>query len=507
MMKKLKKGILGAILLAGLITVPVMAAEEDFPASDQKGTITIHSFEVSDYANLNGSTGEEIDKNKLPDDAKELQNVTFSIQRLDHSDGRPVTVNTPADGSFDMQTGITDTNGQLVFPSLPKGYYLVTQKASVGYTMQKSSFIVMLPMRNLDWNGDVSYNYDVHVYPKSASGPVITKEPMGVKVVGVGDEVLWDISYPIEGVLKEETPNGIVYATDFYLTDTMDSRLDYVKNSAEFSVYDAAGRQLDIDMTAGVHYIETYDEGSRTVTWLYTDRGVKTMADSNAAFSIVRIVTQVNETALDTVDVVWNNASINFINTSGDPYRMEVFSADSDKNGEGVPKVYLGTITIDKYELDQEAVKLAGVTFKVADSEADAAAGQFIQAAGADYQVTTDGNGYARFTALGAGDYWLVETQAAEGYKLLEAPVKVTIGDASGDAHAVISIANEKAADVPGTPPGGNGPGKWAAKVKTGDLTNAFRLIGIAVLALLIGFIIWKKRQEKADRAGSIHDN
>jgi len=502
MMKKLKKGILGAILLAGFMAVPVMAAEEDFPASDQKGTITIHSFEVSDYANLSRSSGEEIDRGNLPSDAKELQNITFGIQRLDDSDGRPVTVKTAADKSFERQSGSTDASGTLVFSNLPKGYYLVTQASPAGYTMQKSSFVVMLPMRNLDWSGNVSYNYDVHVYPKSGAGPAVSKEPLGTEVVGIGDEVLWEIKYPVEGVLKEETEKGTVYATDFYLTDTMDSRLDYVKNSAQFKVYDAGGTQLNVAITSGVHYRESYDEASRTVTWSYTDLGVQVMADSQAAYSVVRIATQVNETALGTVEVVWNNASINFINTSGDPYRIEVFTADADKNGEGVPKVYLGTITIDKHEQGAETVKLAGATFKVADSEANAKAGQFIQIGGKEDQVTTDENGYARFTALGAGEYWLVETQTPKGYKQLESPVKVTIGETSADANAVISIANEKE-----TEKRGSGLGKWAPTVKTGDLTNIFRLIGIAVLAGLILLILWKKRQEKADQAGSSHDN
>ncbi|MGL6199262.1 MAG: SpaH/EbpB family LPXTG-anchored major pilin [Lachnospiraceae bacterium] len=508
MMRKLIKSILGVFLLAGFIAVPAMAAEKDFPASDQKGIITIHSFEVSDYANLSRSSGEEIDQENLLDGAKGLKDITFRIRRLDDSDGRAVSVNTAVDASFAQQSGTTDDNGKLVFANLPKGYYLLTQEASTGYIMQMSSFVVMLPMRNPDWSGEVSYNYDVHVYPKSARGPVVTKSPVDTKVAGIGDEVIWDVRFPVEGVLKEVTENGIVYAEDFYLIDTMDSHLDYVENSAVIKAYDASGTQLNIEFSSGVHYIETYDEASRTVTWSYTDRGVKVMADSNAAYSLARIVTRVNETAIETVEPVWNNAAIEFINASGDPYRNEVFSEYTDKNAEGVPKVHLGTITIDKHELDQETVKLAGVTFKVAGSEEGAKAGQFIQIAGKDYQIITDDNGYARFTGLGAGDYWLVETQAAEGYKLLENPVKVKIGETSADAYAAISIANEKEAEQSGTGSGsGTGLAKLAGAVKTGDLTNVFRIIGIVILAILICFIVWNKRQEKADQIESANDN
>lgn len=502
MIKKVKKCILGGILLSGLMAVPVMAAPGDFPKSDQTGKITIHSFQVDDYDNLRESTGAGIDQDNLPGDAAALQNVSFSIQRLDDSEGKAVSVQTPVDESFPKRTGVTDANGQLVFSELPKGYYLITQKALAGYTTQASAFVVMLPMRSLDGSGNAVYNYDVHVYPKSTADPVITKESVSVPVVGVGDKVLWDISYPVDRGIKEETKDGIIYAADFYITDTMDSRLDYVEGSAKFKVFDAAGNQLDLAIKKDVHYREVYDKASKTVTWRYTDLGIRTMADNNAAQSVVRITTVVNESALGSVGAIWNNASIDFVNTKGEPYHQEVFAADSDKNSEGVPKVYLGSIVIDKYDKDKEEVKLADVTFKVAVSEENARKGKYIQAAGKDYQITTDENGYGRFTALSAGDYWLVETQAADGYRQLNSPVKVTIGTISANANVVISIANEKKkAEIvkgfAGTGPAGTG--KIPSLVKTGDITNLFYWIFSAVLTAFIFFLVWRRRRKNSD--------
>ena len=506
-MKKVKNYILGVLLLSGLIAVfaiavPVVAAPEDFPESDQKGNITIHSFEVDDYDNLKGSTGGVTDQGSLPSDAAALKDVSFSIQRLDDSDGKPVSVQTPVDGAFQKRTGVTDANGELIFSGLPKGYYLVVQSIAEGYTAQKSAFVVMLPMRSLDLSRNDGYNYDVHVYPKSTTGPAITKQPEGANVVGVGDEVPWNISYPVGSGIKEETTAGTRYATDFYITDTMDSRLDYIEGSAQFKVYDAAGNQLDVAITKDVHYMEEYDEATKVVIWRYTDLGVRTIADNNVAQSIVRITTVVNESALGTVTVIWNNASIDFVNASGDPYRMEVFQADSDKDGEGVPKVYLGTITVDKHEKDQADVKLKGVTFKLAASEEEAKNGKYIKAAGEDYQITTDENGFGRFTALSAGDYWLVETQAADGYRKLVAPVKVTIGETAANAGVVISIANVKVT-VGGDQSTGKSTGKGAASVKTGDMTNLFYPIGSAILAIFVLFIVWKRRRNNSDETGS----
>lgn len=506
MIKKIIKCILGGILLSGLMVGSVTAAPQDFPESDQKGKVTIHSFDADEYDNLKGSTGTNSNWNK----------VSYSIQRLDDSSGTAVSVKTPVDGSFQKQTGAVNTNGQVVFSELPKGYYLITPTAAAGYTIQTPAFVVMLPMRSVNWSGNASYNYDVHVYPKSASGSVIKKEPVSVPVVGVGDKVLWDISYPVESGIKKVTSNGTIYATDFYITDTMDSRLDYVAGSAKFKIFDGAGNLLNVAITKDVHYREEYDAATRTVTWRYTDLGVRTMADNNAALSIVRITTLVNASALGTVEVVWNNASIHFVNTSGDPYRMEVFPAASDKNGEQVPKVYLGTITIDKHEKNQDDVKLADVTFKVASSEKNAKNGNYIQAKGRDYQVTTDVEGSARFTALGAGTYWLVETRAADGYKKLDSPVKVTIGKTAAKASVVISIANTKESGKAGkSTDAGAAAGEDAGKsggesngknrrfpfVKTGDMTNLFYPIVSALLAAVIFLLVWKRRQKHSNES------
>lgn len=502
MMRKWIKSIIGALALTVFMGVSVSAAEVDFPASDQKGDITIHSFDVSSYENLKGSTGAEVDENNLPDDAKKLSDVIFTIQRLDDSDGKPVSATTPIDYSFPAQKGKTDSNGELTFSDLPKGYYLVTEEIPTGYSAQKPTFIVMLPLKTMDRVGNVSWNYDVHVYPKNMQKGQIEKQAVGRKVVGVGDEVLWDVDYEVGRDIKEDTENGRVYAKDFYITDTMDSRLTYVDGSAVFQLYDRTDKLVDIKLIAGVDYIEVYDKNTNTVTWNYTDAGVRVLADNEIGKTKVSIRTLVNPTALGTVDVIWNNASIDFVNASGDPYHLDVFPPNSDKNGADVPKVYLGSIKIDKHEKGEKEKKLSNVTFKIASTQENAKSGKFIQVEdGKDYERTTDERGYAIFTALGSGDYWLVETKTAEGYQLLESPIKVTIGEKVDESSVLVSIENEKTDD------GKEGGGGGKVPPKTGDETNLFYPIAIMGISVLVVIVLWKKRRRNSDETGEKHDN
>lgn len=502
MMRKWIKGLVGALVLTVFMGFSVSAAATDFPASDEQGKITIHSFDVSSFENLKGSTGEKVDENNLPNDAKRLSDVTFTLQRLEDSDGNPVSVNTPVDKTFAKQEGMTDSNGELVFSNLPKGYYLISEEIPSGYNAQKSSFVVMLPMKTTNAGGSESWNYDVHVYPKNMSGARITKEADSVKVVGAGDEVAWNIDYEVGEDIKMETGSGTVYARDFYITDTMDSRLTYVDGSTVFRVYDRNQNPVNLDLVKGVDYTEVYNETTNTVTWFYTEAGVQTLADNEIGLIKVSLKTLVNQSAIGTVEVVWNNAAIDFVNASGDPYHLDVFSPDSDKNGADVPKVYLGSIAIDKYQLGQAEKKLANVSFKVAATQDDAKAGRFIQVdEGKDYEGTTDEKGYAIFTALGSGDYWLVETKTAKGYNLLDQPVKVTIGSEPDEANVKVSIANEKSSDGKG---GGIGGGK---SPQTGDNTNLIYPIAAMGMAVLIAFILWKKKQTNSKKTGKRYEN
>ena len=112
--------------------------------------------------------------------------------------------------------------------------------------------------------------------------------------------------------------------------------------------------------------------------------------------------------------------------------------------------------------------KLAGAKFSLYTSEADAKNGTSpIAVTGSDGSYVVDANskntvfesvatevgtGYnLHLNGLAAGDYWLVETQAPEGFNKLTAPIKVTITK-TGDAEWTVSkdgtVEDDKIIDV-----------------------------------------------------------
>lgn len=512
-MRNWVKTIVGFLMISLCLGGSVSNAQENMERAKRLGSITIHSFDVEDFENLKGSTGAASDATSIPAGSNALEGVIFTIEKLDDSDGTPVSVKTKVDPTFSKREGKTDGSGTLVFDNLSEAYYLISQKSLDGHYAQATSFVVMLPMKEWETPTKEHLNYDIHVYPKNMQGGKISKQVAEEqnKVVGLGDEVIWEVNYEVDSGIKKEDQGTTVYAKDFFITDTMDSRLTYIEHSSVFKAFDFDGKPMNIDLKENLHYIESYDLKEHTVTWTYTDLGVKTLADHEVAEVQVRLTTVVNEEAFGTLEVMWNNASIDFVNAIGDPYHLDVFPMDVDKNGVNVPKVYLGSITIDKYEKGIPDKKLKDVSFKVAKTKEDAKSGKFVlDDKGKDYEVTTDEQGYALFTALGSGSYWLMETKTQQGYELLQEPLMVTIGDLPEEANVIASIENQLIStggtDVPkgndgvgSVPKPGKPIDKILSRVKTSDPIVWVGSACALFFALLILVIAGKKRKKGLD--------
>ena len=512
------KFILGVLLLAVLpcLSVNVKAATD--------GTLTIRKFQVENYENLKQGTGQESNQVDVPENAEAMENIEFKVEKLLVNDiDKEVTISAPIDASYEAKIQRTDTNGETKFEDLEKGYYLVTENIPSGYNApQAGKFVVSIPMETKDSEGNKTVNYDVVVYPKSQKVQ-IEKEAIDTKeVVGVGSIVKWNVKYPLGPDLKRvETIGGttnVSYAKGFYLTDTMDTRLDYVPGSVVFSYFDANGSEIaGLNLTEGTDYILTYNASSHMLKIEFTDGiGTNKIADANVATIMMALETVVNESAIDTVKPIGNNAKIHYINEAGDPYEHEVFPDGTDTDDPRVPKVYLGQIVVTKVDAKTKE-RLADATFGLADSVKDAKDGNFIKrvknGAESDIIITTDNNGEAAIKALEAGTYYLMETKAPSGYTKITEAIQVTIAN-DGNANVTrISIDNPKegsqepSKEPSGTPndPAGNPTGiPTVAKgtgmtPKTGDTT---RIVGLTLLAVAsIGMLVIVNRKGKKKRS------
>ncbi|MCK3881277.1 hypothetical protein HCC13_02615 [Streptococcus suis] len=121
-------------------------------------------------------------------------------------------------------------------------------------------------------------------------------------------------------------------------------------------------------------------------------------------------------------------------------------------------------IKIVKIDGADSNVLLSDVQFKIAATEEDAKAGRFIRRTAQsqlllpgqsgydeaeDYLITTDQTGRASFQGLNRNhNYWIVETKAKMGYRILAAPIEVQV-PADSEEHLEITVENHKIPELP----------------------------------------------------------
>ena len=172
-------------------------------------------------------------------------------------------------------------------------------------------------------------------------------------------------------------------------------------------------------------------------------------------------------------------------------------------------------VQIHKFARGEEQGYLAGATFRLYKTEQDAkdntnaiavtgSVGSYTVAEDQKntktYDMVSVGNAVTeginlKLNGLKAGDYWLVETEAPDGYNGITAPIKITIAkSADGDVNnwtiskdsenvsdKIIKIENTTGTILPGT--GGMG-------------TILFTVVGIAlVLIVAASFVISRRKR------------
>lgn len=515
-------------------TIPAEAATvPSVVDTSQSVSLTIHKYQKDDSITWPAADGTEI--GTIPTGATPLANVQFKLYKTNIpilSDTSDISVSaadvTANPGSYGVAlttpttTVTTDNAGTATanFDSTGQGVYYVVEVENPAVTTPATPFLVSLPMTDPLGTG---WLYSVHAYPKNttAGEPTIDKAVQGLDGwtdaagVAVGDDVAWQITANVPADLYYLDSNSDpVYAKEFTVTDNLNANLKFVGNPAaqgSITFSDGAGSAIALipttDYTAALTNTGTDGQGG-TLTISLTDSGKQKVAaavegQTDPAVNIA-FETTVLPGAL-TVDYIENTASLTYETSTGITYTPTVPDGD-------IPEIHTGSGGITKF-IAGTTTTLAGAKFKIAASEADARAGNFLKvvkdsagnvtqvlpatASGEDYEVTSGADGIVKFVGLPYGsdgvswntatrDYWIVETAAPTGYSLIADPFSITI---SKNSTADTAISGTKVYDTQ----------KFALPLTGG--TGAAPFIAFGVLLIAAAVILYVRSRKSQNRA------
>ena len=265
----------------------------------------------------------------------------------------------------------------------------------------------------------------------------------------------WVINVPLD--------KGILASKVYQVEDTIDERLTY-EGVASVKLKDK------LDLAEDIDYKVNYNEETRLLTI--------TFKDENMDFSdnIKNNTDETIEIRFNTKFATDEDGKIIGINQSIPNQATLVYGNNNRLNSE-TPEIHTGGVGIYKYD-NVTKKALEGAHFKIATSEENARNKKFLKdTEGNDVEVVTDENGKAEFTGLEFGEdamdnakyktidettgaevykydwskvetiYYIVETEAPVGYKLIEQPRKVVVKKDNyvmEDITSLLQVDNEQ---------------------------------------------------------------
>lgn len=360
------------------------------------------------------------------------------------------------------------------FENLDYGYYLVYQTG----TKEIQSSLISVDKESVNVN-------------LKGQAPSITKTA-DAETVEIGQVV----TYTITGTIPDTTGYGTYV---YKIKDTLTDGLDFVNANGEapvdtnYSVSVQIGEGQATQQTAVLS-----GDNSRTMTldlseWVrnnHASKGQEFTVTYYAKVNANAVVTEKNSASLE-----YGNDPSNTTTTTPSEVKTPTYPLQIRKFARGDEQNFLGGATFRLYPTEGDAkadTKAIGVTGSNGTYTVDKNSKNFDMVS-VESEIPSGMN--LKLNGLAAGTYWLVETEAPDGYNGVTAPIKITITQSNdtevnnwtiskGDdvvEDKIIDIENSTGTILPGT--GGMG-------------TVLFTVVGV-VLALLIGasFVISRRKR------------
>ena len=410
-----------------------------------------------------------------------LEGITFDIYFAafldDYLSGN---VALPEPEEFDHSTlaeytVITDENGRASINftqhGMPDGVYLVVEREHPAIKAPIDPFYVFIPTTAADGSG---YEYEITVQPKNdVKGSVrIEKDINEIGKDSDSDDVYGKHTWIIGTNIPEDIANG----KSFEISDTLDSRLDYIGN-AKVNVETADGQIVagtltpDTDYTITVNDVDSLADGNPSDSFILnlTDAGMgkihNTIGQNSFDDYMLRVYfdAQINANA-KMGEAIPNQATLEYVNSVNFD-----FSVESDK-----PVISTGGAELLKVDAANNNRVLSGAVFEVyrkatADEVTAGAEGvthisgvsaPVIKVAFYDNHtlqgdkvnsVASDENGSAAIYGLAYGTYYLLETKSPAGYNLLDKAVELTVDGTTHMDEKIVTVENVGGTVLPST--------------------------------------------------------
>lgn len=429
-----------ALGVTGLATTATAAPGPDQPGAPEDGSLAIHKYL--------GNTGDPHDGSELvpPPALDPAADVTFTLQRIGSGPDEDcvtidlgvaegwdaveeVTANPAAGCDFgDPVSVTTDASGEATFNELALGLYYVTETDlgdnDANIIQPVEPFFVTVPFPN-----DGDWIYDVHVYPKNATGEVPTKSiDEGQTDFSLGSSVSWTISATVP------TLNDGKAFDSASIFDELDPRLEFSSATVWVGGEEVGSEAFDFDNDGGA------------LTWTFNGDGLAILDVNQGASLTVELVTAVS--------VIGADGAI-----ANSTYGVDFDGTTIPGNSE--PYTYWGGLEISK--VDGAGESLAGAEFQVFESTGDECPAEVPAGEAVSVGTSDDGgdviwnlNGLDASATLGlwvanstAGaadpekDYCVYETVVPAGYTGAEIANPITITPGT-DNTVAFDVPNEQ---------------------------------------------------------------